>query len=50
MKINGPENPKLSSKYEIKLYPTIIKIEHGKPVYFKSDNRTVHTLKDFIKK
>ena len=50
MKINGPENPKLSSKYEIKLYPTILKIEHGNPVYFESDNRTANALKDFIKK
>jgi hypothetical protein len=49
MKINGPENPRLSSKYKIKIYPTILKIEHGKPVYFESDTRTVNTLKDFIK-
>ena len=50
MKIKGPENPRLSSKYKIKIYPTILKIEHGKPVYFESDIRTLSELKDFIER
>ena len=50
LKINGEKNPNLRNKYNIKQYPTIIKIDNKTHQNFPSDDRNLNDLKNFIKK
>ena len=50
VKINGDKNKSLLNKYNIEIYPTIIKIKNNKSTKFPSDDRNLNDLKNFIKK
>ena len=46
MKINGPNNPTMKSKYKVKTYPSLVKIE-GKDILF-DEERTYENIKEFL--
>ena len=48
MKINGPENTRMSSKYNIDSYPTIVLVSNKSHETFE-EKRTYSNLKKFIK-
>ena len=47
MKINGPKNQKMSKKYGVNGFPTIILIRNNNPILFKN-KRTYENLQEFI--
>ena len=48
MKINGPKNPKMTKKYNVNSYPTLVKIEGREHKLFEEE-RTLKNLKEFLK-
>ena len=48
MKINGPKNPKMTKKYNVNSYPTLVKIEGREHKLFEGE-RTLKNIKEFIK-
>ena len=47
MKINGPDNTRMSKKYKINSYPTLVLIKNKSFKIFKN-KRTYENLKQFI--
>ena len=46
--INGPQNPKLVTKYNIKTYPSLVKINGSKYKIFK-DEKNLNNIRNFLR-